>query len=219
MFSYCSKIQKIFLGIGFIFLIIGISILIPFQKKYELSQEDKSNLITTTCKILNQTIDKNNYSCKKKIIGCECNTFYYYPCDILLIKKFEGYCCDPMCYKNISLNQLNYIICGNDLLITSIIQNSNNITNTFIIKCDYDDKNCINKWENSMKNKFECYYYITNPETIILDKPDFIEKNNVAFIFSYIFLFSGCLLIMFITSYLLIRFYEGKRYNYVEINN
>ena len=153
--------NKIVFLISLIFIVIGVSILILFQIKYESSQKDKSMLITTTCKIINQTIDKNNYSCKKKIIGCECNTFYNYPCDILLIKNIEGYCCDSMCYKNSSMNQLSYIICGNDSMITSIIQNNNNVTNTFITKCGFYDNDCINKWENRMKNKFECYYYIT----------------------------------------------------------
>jgi len=216
--SYMSRLEKVLLLISLIFIIISISILIPFQIKYESSQKDKSNLITTDCNIINQTIDKNNYSCNKKIIGCECNTFYYYPCDILLIKNIEGYCCDSMCYKNSSLNQLNYIICGNDLLIISIIQNNNNITNIFTIKCGFDNNNCINKWTHTMKKIFECYYYITNPNTIILDKPNFIERNNIAFIFAYIFLIIGCSLIIFVSSYGTVRYYQNRN-EYVAINN
>jgi hypothetical protein len=68
-----------------------------------------------------------------------------------------------------------------------------------------------------MKNKFECYYYITNPETIILDKPDFIEKNNVGFIFGYIFFISGfCLALFVFVSGLTTRYYRNE---YSSINN
>jgi hypothetical protein len=213
---FCNKQEKVLFLISLIFMVIGLSILIPFEIKYESSQKDKSNLITTECKIINQTIDRQNYSCKKKIIGCECNTFYNYPCDILLIKNIEGYCCDSTCYKNSSLNQLSYIICGNDLMITSIIQNNNNITNTFTKKCDFYDNDCINKWIYIMKNFFECYYYSTNPGTIILDKPSFIEKNNIAFIFALIFLISGFCLALFISG--LIR-YNMFRNEYGSINS
>ena len=61
--NYISRIEKVLFLISLIFMVIGLSILIPFEIKYESSQKDKSNLITTECKIINQTIDRQNYSC------------------------------------------------------------------------------------------------------------------------------------------------------------
>jgi len=93
--------------------------------EYKSSQTDKQNLVETICIILNQTYEYK-YSCNKKFYQCGCDVRYYYPCEILLNQHIENYCCDPMCYKNTSINSLNYITCGYDTIITSIIKNGYN---------------------------------------------------------------------------------------------
>ncbi len=110
----------------------------------------------------------------KTFYQCGCNQMYYYPCDYLQSKYMEGYCCDPICYKNQSLNSVNFITCGYNVIFTSIIKNLENITNTFVRECRFDDQSCQNYWENLKKNPFECFYAKSNPNQILLSKPDFL---------------------------------------------
>lgn len=176
---------KIFCGIGILCMIISLCIFFPYFIDYKSSQTDKENLIDTTCNVLNQTLEYK-YSCNKKFYQCNCDVWYYYPCDILLNQHIQNYCCEPVCYKNTSLNSLNYITCGYDTIITSIIQNANNITNTFVVTCKFDDKSCVDYWTTLKKNQFTCYYESYDINKIILNKPDFIELDSIGFIFAYV---------------------------------
>ena len=207
-----NNITKLLISIGILFLIISLCIFFPYYFiNYELSQTDKQNLIDTTCSVLNQSLEYK-YSCNKKFYQCNCDVRYYYPCDILLNQHIQNYCCDPVCYKNTSLNSLNYITCGFDTIITSIIQNKNNITNIFVETCNFDDKSCVDYWNNLKKNQFTCYYESYDINKILLDKPDFIELYSIGFIFAYIFI--GLAIVFIIIG--LIKY--KKNSDYTEIN-
>jgi len=207
-----NRTTKIFCSFGIVFLIISICIFFPYYFiNYKNSETDKQNLIETTCKILNQTYEYK-YSCNKNFYQCNCNVRYYYPCDMLLNQHIQNYCCDPICYKNTSLNSLNYITCGNDTIITSIIQNKNNVTNTFIKTCKFDDKSCVDYWTNLKQNIFECYYESNDKNTILLNKPEFVELYSIGFIFTYICI--GISIIFFILGLL----YYKKHSDYMVLN-
>lgn len=210
------NIPNILYYVGMISLLIAVCISIPYYVlDYKPSKDYKSNIMTTTCIILNQTYI-NTYSCYKKFYQCNCNIRFYYPCDILLNQQIQNYCCDPICVSNISLNSLNYILCGFDITFTSIIQNAINITNTFINTCKFDDYNCINYWLNLNKHSFECYYDIRNKDVIMLNEPDYITLKSIGFIFAYIF-YSISVLCMILCICYSIYIYI-KRSNYREIN-
>lgn len=196
-----SSIQ-IVLFFGIIFILSSVAIFLPYYfVNYKPSQEDKHNLVNSFCNIINQTY-QYQYSCKKTFYQCVCDMRYYYPCDYYMTKNIEGYCCDPICYKNISTNSLNFINCGYNTIITSIIKNTNNITNTFVATCDFNDNSCVNYWIGLKQNQFECYYYTTNINKIILSKPDFVELYSIGFIFAYIFVGIGFIFIlMFIKNF------------------
>ena len=197
---------------GILCMIISLCIFFPYYFiDYKSSQTDKENLIDTTCNVLNQTLEYK-YSCNKKFYQCNCDVRYYYPCDILLNQHIQNYCCEPVCYKNTSLNSLNYITCGYDTIITSIIQNKNNITNTFVETCKFDDNSCVNYWINLRQNQFTCYYESYDINKIILNKPIFLDFSSVGFIFVY--LCAGFALISIITG--LIKY--KKNNDYILIN-
>jgi hypothetical protein len=208
-----SGSMQIILFCATIFIISSIAIFLPYYyANYKPSQKDKHNLINSFCNVLNQTY-QYKYSCVKKFYQCGCDNRYYYPCDYYITKYIEGYCCDPICYKNTSLNSLNFITCGYDTIITSIIRNTNNITNTFIETCKFNDDSCINYWIGLKQNQFECYYYITDIHKILLSKPDFVELYSVGFIFAYVFAGIGILLMI-----LLIIKYNKNNNQYISLN-
>ena len=207
-----NNITKIFFSLGLLSFIIAICIYFPYYNiNYKNSQINKENLYDSICNVINQTY-VYKYSCTKKFYQCNCQTNYYYPCEILLNKYIQNYCCDPVCYKNTSTNSLNYIICGYDTIITSIIENDKNITNVFIDTCKFDDNQCINYWTNLKENKFICYYESTDKNTILLDKPNFIELYSIGFIFAYIF-FGFTIIFMIFGIY-----YYIKYNNYMKLN-
>lgn len=205
------KYTAIILICGCISLAIGLSVYIPYYKlEYEPSQAKKNMLQTSTCIVTNQTINFYN-ACSLRNIACGCSFRDYYPCDALVKNKVEGYCCDTECPRkscsctNLSQNVLNYNNCGENQEIITVIRNLQNISNTFIINCEFDDNMCINKWIGYKKNVFECYYYSNTNSTIILDKPSFIELDSIGFIFAYIFI--GCAMFSIILA-VVMNFYN-----------
>ena len=175
LIPYLFKTHACYLfGVGTLFIFISIAIFMPYYFiDYKSSQSDKENLVETTCDVLNQTV-QYKYSCTKTFYQCGCNQMYYYPCDYLQSKYMEGYCCDPICSKNKSLNSLNFITCGYNVIFSTIIKNLENVTNTFVTECTFHDQLCQNYWENLKKNPFECFYAKSNPNQILLSKPDFL---------------------------------------------
>ena len=190
--------------ISILLMITSIAIYIPYYFiDYKSSQSDKENLVKTTCDVLNQTV-QYKYSCTKTFYQCGCNQMYYYPCDYLQSKYMEGYCCDPICYKNKSLNSLNFITCGYNIIFTTIIKNLENVTNIFVTECKFDDQSCQNYWINLKNNPFECFYDKSNPNQILLSKPDFLTLHSIGFIFSYVISGLGvivCLIGIYVFTY------------------
>jgi hypothetical protein len=103
-----------------------------------------------------------------------------------------------MCGTNISVNSLNFIDCGNAATINTVICNSNNVTDNFIVYCDFNDRSCLNYWTGLYnKRNFPCYYYSDAPDTILLDIPNYITMGSVGFIFAFIFL--GAAMLLFVS--------------------
>jgi len=172
--------------VAILLLLTSVAIFLPYYFiNYKSSQSDKENLISTTCNVINQTISYK-YNCVKKFYQCGCNQMYYYPCDYLQSKYMEGYCCDPICSKNQSLNSLNFITCGYNIIFTTIITNLDNVTNVFVAECSFNDNSCENYWQNLKNNPFECFYDKSNPNKILLSKPNYLELYSIGFIFAYV---------------------------------
>jgi hypothetical protein len=205
--EYCLLFRSI------LFCIITIAIFIPYYYvNYKSSQDDKDNLRESVCEVKNQT-ENYKYACQKTFYNCGCQQQLYYPCSYILTNHMHGYCCEPICQTNSSINSLNFVECGYNIIFTTKIENSNNVTNIFNQECKYNDNKCIQYWKNLIINPFECYYLITNPDKILLSKPDFIELYSVGFIFAYI-----CAAFVIIFLILSIYFYKKNNNGYEYIN-
>ena len=196
-----------------LFLLLSITIFFPYYYiNYVPSQNNNDHIIETICIVLNQTFTYK-YSCYKKFYHCGCNIYYYYPCDYAMNYHIQNYCCDPICTTNITQSSLNYITCGYDTIIETIIENYNNIINTFIVTCKFDDNSCVNYWINLKIKNFTCYYDDRYQQQILLSRPEVIELYSIGFIFTYIFF-----VLAFITVFISIYYYKKENKNYIVLN-